>query len=355
MLQEKRQNKLFIQAKTMSNFTKIFNSKDKSSIKLSLEESVAAVALVAAEANTPDADADILESILWDSEIFAEFSEDDMSEMFQNLANIIAKDGLGGLFNTASESLPNELVLDTFAITAAMFIVDDTVSKKHRDFLKNFQEVLAVDDEEANEIIEDVIAAYSSVELELEEPDFDVEEPLYLSAQGNFTVSIPVDKQRGGKIDDSAGGVEFSDDFGVLLKIDYFPISGEVEKLIESAGEWAYLTSFLNNFIDGQILAKFADSKLLYTEYLEDEEAYFAVVDLPAVATLSVTKNDDQVTPMDAYRGFMAFIVDDFCYMVSCQRIYENKDELGSLESEVEGLMNKIFDFIETIEFSGEE
>lgn len=337
----------------MSNFTKIFKSKDKSSITLSLEESVAAIALVAAEANSPDADADILESILWDSEIFAEFSEDDMSEMFEHLANIIAEDGLGGLFNTACESLPNELVLDTFAITAAMFVADDRVSKKHRDFLKKFQEVLGVDDEEAKEIIEDVIAAYSQVDIA--EPDFDVEEPLYLSAQGNFTVSIPVDKQRGGRIDDGEGYVAFSDDFGVLLKIDYFPISGEVEKLIESAGEWAYLTSFLNKFIDDQILAKFANSKLLYTEYLEDEEAYFAVVDLPGGATLSVQKNDDEVTPLDAYRGFMVFLVDDFCYTVSCQRVYQDKDELGSLESEVEAIMNNIFDFIETIEFSGAE
>lgn len=351
MLQAKRKTKLFSQAKTMSNFTKIFKSKDKSSITLSLEESVAAIALVAAEANSPDADADILESILWDSEIFAEFSEDDMAEMFQHLANIIAEDGLGGLFNTAHESLPNEVVLDTFAIVVAMFVVDDEVSKKHRDFLKEFQEVLGVDDEEAEEIIGDVIAAYSH--LEIEEADFDLEEePLYLSAKRNFTVSIPVDKQRGGRIDDGEGYVAFSDGFGVLLKIDYFQTASEVEKLIESAGEWAYLTSFLNKFIDDQILAKFADSKLLYTEYLEDEEAYFAVVDLPGSATLSVQEKDAAATKVDAYRGFMAFIVDDFCYTVSCQRVYQAKDELGSLESEVEGIMNKIFDFIETIEFS---
>ena len=346
----KRKTKLFSQAKTMTNFTKIFKSKDKSSITLSLEESVAAIALVAAEANSPDADADILESILWDSEIFVEFSEDDMSEMLQHLANIIAEDGLGGLFNTACESLPNELVLDTFAITAAMFVADNQVSKKHRDFLKEFQQVLGVDDEEAKEIIEDVIDAYSQIEIE--ESDFEVEEPLYLSAKGNFTVSIPVDKERGGRIDDGDGYVAFSDDLGVLLKIDYLQISGEVEKSIESAGEQAYLKPFLHNFIEQTILDKFANSDLLYTEYLEDEQAYFAVVDLPGGATLSVQENDGSATIADAYRGFMAFIVDDFCYTVSCQRVYQDKDELGSLESEVEGIMNKIFDFIETIEFS---
>ena len=84
----------------MGKFDKIFNSEDQSEASLTLEESVAAVALVAAEANSPDTNADILESILWESEIFAEYSEDDMSAMFQRLDGIVAQDGLGALFNT---------------------------------------------------------------------------------------------------------------------------------------------------------------------------------------------------------------------------------------------------------------
>ena len=334
----------------MGNFDKIFNSEDKSEASLTLEESVAAVSLVAAEANSPDADADILESILWDSEVFAEYSEDDMSAMFKKLAGIISQDGLGALFKTAWQSMPDELVLDTFAITAAMFVIDGEVSEKHLAFLQEFQQVLGVEDEEAEEIIEDVVAAYSQVEDV--EPELDVEGPLYVSPESNFSVLIPVDEAKGGRIDEEEGCVAFSDDFGILLKIDYFPIAGEVEELIESAGESPYLTSFLNNFIDGEILTKFPKSKLLYTEYLEDEEAYFAVVDLPAGATLSVQENDDSLTRLDAYRGFMAFIAEDFCYTISCQRIYQDKQELGSLESEVEDMMNKIFEFIETVEFS---
>lgn len=334
----------------MGKFDKIFNSEDKSEASFTPEESVAAVALVAAEVNSPDADADILESILWDSEIFAEYSEDNMSAMFHKLAGIIAQDGLGALFNTAWESMPDELVLDTFAITAALFVADGEISQKHLAFLQEFQQVLGVENEEAEEIIEDVVAAYS--EVEAEEPDVDLDGPLYVSPEGNFSVPIPVDEQRGGRIDEEEGCVTFSDDFGVLLKIDYFPITGELEAEIESVGEEAYLKSFLNNFIDEAILPKFVNSKLLHTEYLEDEEAYFAVVDLPGGATLSVQENDGPVTRLDAYRGLMAFIADDFCYTVSCQRIYQNKEELGSLESEVEGIMNKIFEFIETVEFS---
>ncbi|MEG4802951.1 tellurite resistance TerB family protein [Microcoleus sp. ARI1-B5] len=337
----------------MSKFDKIFNSEDKSEASLTPEESVAAVALVAAEANSPDADADILESILWDSEIFAEYLEDDMSAMFQKLAGIIAQDGFGALFNTAWESMPDELVLDTFAITAAMFVADGEISQKHLPFLQEFQQVLGVEDEEAEEIIDDVIAAYS--EVEEEEPDLDLDGPLYVSPEGNFSVPIPVDEQKGGRIDEEEGCVAFSDDFGVLLKIDYFPIAGEVEETIESVGEEAYLKSFLDNFVSQAILANVPNSKLLHTEYLEDEEAYFAVVDMPAGATLSVQENEGPLTRLDAYRGLMAFVADDFCYTVSCQRIYQDKDELGSLESEVEGIMNKIFDFIETIEFSALE
>jgi len=335
----------------VGKFDKIFNSQDKSEASFTPEESVAAVALVAAEANSPDADADILESILWDSEIFAEYSEDDMSAMFQKLAGIVAQDGLGALFNTAWESMPDELVLDTFAITAAMFVADGEISQKHLAFLQEFQQTLGVEDEEAEEIIEDVIAAYSQAEGE----ESDVDGELYVSPEGNFSVPIPVDEQQGGRIDEEEGCVAFSDDFGVLLKIDYFPIAGEVEETIESVGEEAYLKSFLDNFVSPAIVTNVANSKLLHAEYLEDEEAYFAVFDLPAGATLSVQENDGPVTRLDAYRGLMAFIADDFCYTVSCQRIYQEGDELGSLESEVEGIMNKIFEFIETIEFSALE
>ena len=331
----------------MAKFDKIFNSEDQSEASLTLEESVAAVAFVAAEANSPDTDADILESILWESEIFAEYSEDDMSAMFQRLAGIVAQDGLGALFNTAWESMPDELVLDTFAITAAMFVADGEISQKHEAFLQEFQQALGVEDEEAAEIIEDVIAAYSEVEGE----QSDLEGAWYVSPEGNFSVPVPVDDQRGGKIDDQEGCVAFSDDFGVLLKIDYFPVLGEVEETIESVGEEGYLKSFLDNFVSQAILANVPNSKLLHAEYLEDEEAYFVVLDLPAGATLSVQKNEGPLTRLDAYRGLMAFIADDFCYTVSCQRIYQEGDELGSLESEVEGIMNKIFEFIETIEF----
>ena len=335
----------------MGKFDKIFHSEDKSEASLTLEESVAAVALVAAETNSPDTDADILESILWESEIFAEYSEDDMSAMFQGLANIIAEDGLAGLFNTACSSLPDELVLDTFAITTAMFVADGEVSKKHKGFLQEFQEALGVEDEEAEDIINDVIRAYSEVEGE----ESDVDGELYVSPEGNFSVPIPVDEEQGGRIDEEEGSVGFSDDFGVLLKIDYFPITGAAEAEIESAGEEAYLKSFIDNVFSPVILTNVANYKLVHAQYLEDEEAYFAIFDLPAGATMSVQKNGGLLTRMDAYRGLLAFIADDFCYTVSCQRIYQEGDELGSFESEVEDMMDKIFAFIQTIEFSAVE
>jgi hypothetical protein len=129
--------------------------------------------------------------------------------------------------------VPDELVLDTFAITAAMFVGNGEISQKHQAFLQEFQQALGVEDEEAAEIIEEVIAAYSEVEGEESEVDGE----LYVSPEGNFSVPIPVDEQRGGRIDEEEGSVAFSDDFGVLLKIDYFPIAGEVEETIESVGE----------------------------------------------------------------------------------------------------------------------
>ncbi len=342
----------------MSKFDKVFNSENTSEASLSSEESLAGVALVAALANSPDTDADILESILWESEIFAEYSEDDMSAMLEKLAGI-AKDGLGALFNTAWNSMPDELVLDTFAITVAMFVVDGEVSDKHQGFLKEFQQALGLEDEEADEVIEEVIIAYSEEDGEFSEEDGEFSEEdgeLYECPKGYFTVPIPVEEQKGGRIDDEQeGSVAFSDDFGILLKIDYFPIAGEVAELVESVGELAYLSSFLNNYIDGAILAKLPNSKLLHTESLEDEEAYFAVVDIPGGATITVQTDSVPVTRLNAYRGILAFIAEDVCYTVSSQKVYQEADELGSLESEVEEMIDKILEFIETIEFGAPE
>jgi hypothetical protein len=337
-----------IGAKPVGQLDQIFNSEDTSEVSLSSEESLAAVAFVAALANSPDTDADILESVLWESEIFAEYSEDDMSAMLKKLSGISTQDGVGALFNTAWESIPDELVLDAFAVSVAMFVVDGEVSDKYQHFLQEFQQALGLEDEEAQEIIEEVIVAYSESDEEVS--DFDA--ALYESPEGNFTVPIPVDPQQGGKIDEQEGSVTFSDDFGVLLKIDYFPIGGEVAEFIESVGEAAYLSSFLNNFIDGAILGTFPHSKLLHAESLENEEAYFAVVDIPDGATISVPKNLSPVTRMNAYRGFLSFIAEGVCYTISSQIVYQEADEEGSLESEVEVIMDKILDFIETIEFA---
>ncbi|MFM9267233.1 tellurite resistance TerB family protein [Tychonema sp. BBK16] len=343
----------------MNKFDKIFNSENTSEASLSSEESLAAVALVAALANSPDTDADILESILWESEIFAEYSEDDMSAMLEKLAGIATKEGLGALFNTAGNSMPDEFVLDTFAITVAMFVVDGEVSDKHQHFLKEFQQALGLEDEEADEVIEEVITAYSEEDGDYFEEDGDYSEEdgeLYKSPKGYFTVPIPVDPQRGGRIEDEQEGcVNFSDDFGILLKINYVPIAGEVAELVESVGELAYLSSFVNNYIDGAILAKLPNSKLLHTESLEDEEAYFAVVDIPGGATITVQTDSVPVTRLNAYRGILAFIAEDVCYTVSSQKVYREPDELGSLESEVEAMMDKILEFIETIEFGAPE
>ncbi len=338
-----------IGAKPVGQLDQIFNSEDTSEVSLSSEESLAAVAFVAAQSNSPDTDADILESVLWESEIFAEYSEDDMSAMLKKLSGISSQDGVGALFNTACKSIPDELVLDAFAVSVAMFVVDGEVSDKYQHFLQEFQQALGLEDEEAQEIIEEVIVAYSESDEEVS--DFDA--ALYQSPEGNFTVPIPVDPQQGGKIDEQEGSVTFSDDFGVLLKIDYFPIGGdEVAEFIESVGEAAYLSSFLNNFIDGAILGTFPHSKLLHAESLENEEAYFAVVDIPGGATISVPKNLSPVTRMNVYRGFLSFIAQGVCYTISSQIVDREADEERSLESEVEVIMDKILDFIETIEFA---
>jgi hypothetical protein len=89
--------------------------------------------------------------------------------------------------------MPDELVLDTFAITAAMFVGNGEISQKHQAFLQEFQQALGVEDEEAAEIIEEVIAAYSEVEGEESEVDGE----LYVSPEGNFSVPFQLTSNEG--------------------------------------------------------------------------------------------------------------------------------------------------------------
>ena len=310
----------------MGKYDKIFSSQKSLGESLSLQEAIAAIAVVTAVADSSldDVDVELLADILWGFEVFDQYSDDDLLEIVDKLLVIAEEEGVGALFNTASKSLPEDLVREAYAAGVSVLVDEEEIRipKGKMTLLKKLQQALEIKDQEAEEIIEEVITAYEEAENEefledddettLDEDDENLE--VYESPAGNFIVPIPVDPQHGGRVQTQEGVVGFSDDFGTLLRIDYYPITSEEEQMHSSKQEEYLRSILLDKYIPEKIVANLPEASVEYTEYLEDavEGAYFALVNMPQGSTVSKTGNNGTATRLNAYRGLLAFKENDY-------------------------------------------
>ncbi|MBD2606723.1 hypothetical protein H6G81_19835 [Scytonema hofmannii FACHB-248] len=346
----------------MGKYDNIFNSQQKSEQALTPEEAVAAIAVVtaAADSSLEDVDAETIAMILWEFEVFEEYSEEQISQIVDRLMGIGEEEGLGTLFHTATDSLSDELILDAFAAGVLMVIDEEEliIPQAKTPLLKKLQQALDLEEEEAQEIIQEVIAAYEEAEYEDEDEDdtlLDSNFEAYESPLGNFSVAIPVDSQQGGRVEDQEGVVGFSDDNGTLLRIDYYALTPEEEEEIESMGLEKYLqTVLIDKYVPQAISTSLPDAKVEYNEYLEDtmDGAYFVLVNMPKGSTISKQENNGTATRMDVYRGLLSFFNGDFLYIVSIQPGIFPDETRHSLEEEIYHLKQNILGFVETIEFT---
>jgi hypothetical protein len=148
----------------------VFNSEKTSAEKLGPEEAVAAIAVVTVVADSAESpvDAETLASMLWEFEVFDEYTEDEMVEMVDRLIAIAKNEGLGPLFNVARKSLSDDLVLDAFAAGVIMVLDEEemVIPDSKMPFLNKLHQALEIEQEEAQTIIEDVIAAFEEAEDE---------------------------------------------------------------------------------------------------------------------------------------------------------------------------------------------
>jgi hypothetical protein len=149
----------------MPKYDTILNNSDEfTDVKLTPAEGIAAIAIITLLADRPDAElpADELLEVVTSFEIFDEYSDDDLLRMVDKLMEIADEEGLGALFNAADDvdAISDELVPDAYAIALATLIDDQTLTVPvgKQPFLKELREALDVDDEEATEILHDVVA-----------------------------------------------------------------------------------------------------------------------------------------------------------------------------------------------------
>lgn len=339
----------------MGKYDNIFNS-DLLTETLSSEEAVAAIAIVAIGAVKTDYDDEELtklENILWKSDLCADYSKDEIAELVDRVIEIAEREKLAVLFNTAYQSLSDDLILDAFEAAVIMLVEAGEVSDEVVDFLTELQISLEIPDEEAQEIIDKVLENLAEID-DLEGSEFEY----YDSPTGNFSVPVPVELEKGGKIESQPGVVTFSDDFGTLLRIDYWQaddVDAEAEK-VATLGKESYLLAILDEYFSQAILTSIPNAKVIDQEYLADLNfgAYFAVVDLPQGSTMTISQNNQPPMRLNAYRGIVIFDMDDYVYVVSCQRNFLYEEEPGKIEDEAEELKDQLYEFIESIEFLDE-
>lgn len=336
----------------MSKFKKIFDSDDITDVSLTSIEGVAAIPLVASLARDEDIDEELLAETLWELELFAEYSEEELAELLDKIIAISSEDGTAALFNAAYDVLSDELALDGFAAAIIQLLEDGELSSQSREVLKALEVALELESDEAEEIIEAVLEQFTE-EVEDEDEDENHGETWYDSPEGNFSLPLPVSTEKGGIIEEEEGCTKFSDNLGTLLRIDYFPFTAEMDDQMESVGEQTFLQGFLDSYISQAILANFSGSQVLHEESIKDvmEGCYFVMIDMPKGSTISQEDSQGNLTPLDAYRGLITFIYDGFLYVISNQRNFRSGETPLDLETEVADLQNKLLDFLETIEF----
>ena len=349
----------------MTKYDYIFKSKETIKESLNEEEAVAAIAVITTivDSGVENIDAETLADILWEFEIFDEYSEEEMLETVDRLIEIAENAGLGSLFNAANAGISDEVVLDGFAAGVIMLLEaeDLIIPVDKKTYLKQLQIALELEDEESEEIIKEVIAAIEAGDEE-DYIDEDYEpiilnesgEQVYQSPLGNFTFPIPLNSEQGGRIESEEGMVSFSDDLGTLLRIDYYPLSLEEIDDLESLGDETYLhTVLVDKYIPQVIIANIPSAEVKYTEYLPDtlEKNYYVLVYMPKGSTISKHETNGNGIRLDAYRGLLSFVNSECLYIISSQRSFLNGETPGSVKEEAKEIKQTILDFVETIEF----
>ncbi len=155
----------------MGKYDDIFNTKDTAKETLAPEESVAALAMVAAFADieSSDVQTEAFATILSRIEFFDSYDEDDLAEIIDKILGIFDQKGIGALYNTAMKYLSEDLPETAFAAAIAMIIVDGEIPDEKNEFVSKLQEALDISNQEAAEIIEDILENLEESMAEYEE------------------------------------------------------------------------------------------------------------------------------------------------------------------------------------------
>lgn len=139
----------------MSLFDRASGSQSRVQNALSPAEAFTAIALiaVASDGNISSKQQDDISFVLSNLKLLSSYSKDDMQSMFNILAGIIRHEGLNNLFDSARDSLSEDLREAAFAV-ATDLVLADSVLAEEEDFLRELYQALRIRGEIGEKIIE---------------------------------------------------------------------------------------------------------------------------------------------------------------------------------------------------------
>ena len=148
----------------MNQYDDVFNSEKTQLKRLYPLEGVVAIAVIAtlghSELSPDDVDIYPLVNKLWNTGLFKDYSGDELLTMVEGFLESTEEAGLAALLNAASASLTAELVPKAFAI-AVTVLLDNSgiIPPEKQEFLQEIQQMLKLEDNEAQQIVDNVIIA----------------------------------------------------------------------------------------------------------------------------------------------------------------------------------------------------
>ncbi|MBV6623938.1 MAG: tellurite resistance TerB family protein [Rivularia sp. (in: Bacteria)] len=139
----------------MSLFDRASGSQSRVQNALSPVEALTSIALiaVASDGNLSSKQARNIHQALSNLKLFNSYSTEDMQSMFDVLSGIIRHEGVNNLFDSAKDSLSEELRETAFAV-ATDLILADSILIEEQDFLVELYQALRIRGEIGQKIIE---------------------------------------------------------------------------------------------------------------------------------------------------------------------------------------------------------
>jgi tellurite resistance protein len=133
----------------MSLFDTALGTESQTLVTLSPPEAFAAITLAATaiDGYLTEEEAHCISSRLSRMKLFSSYSNELMNRLFDKILSILRRDGMNTLFNTAKESLSQDLREAAFAVAADILLIDGIVAEEEKNFLNDLYQALGISSE----------------------------------------------------------------------------------------------------------------------------------------------------------------------------------------------------------------